>query len=79
MVGKQTGSIIAAQRLASMGKQKKRTEKPGRVVEEIEVREEITFEQFERTMKTIIRSKQPKSKPSTTKKKKNEGSSQRSL
>ena len=39
------------------------------MVEETEVREEITFEQFERTMKTIIRSKQPKNEPSTTKKK----------
>ncbi|MBO0935826.1 hypothetical protein J2I47_04630 [Fibrella sp. HMF5335] len=62
-----------------MGKQKKRTGKPGRVVEETEVREEITFEQFERTMKTIIRSKQPQSESSTTKKKRDADGNPRSF
>ena len=43
-----------------MDKRKKRTEKPDRVVIEVQETQEITFEQFERTMTKIVRAKPPK-------------------
>lgn len=43
-----------------MDKRKKRTGKPGRVVIEVQESEEITFEQFERTIIKIVRSEPSK-------------------
>ena len=44
----------------AMDKRKKRTGKPGRVVIEVQESQEITFEQFERTITKIVRTKPPK-------------------
>lgn len=45
-----------------MDKRKKRTGKPGRVVIEVTEREDISFEEFERTMIKIVRSEPIKDK-----------------
>lgn len=56
-----------------MDKRKKRTDKPDRVVIQVEESEEITFEQFERTMLKIVHSDGLKEKTSKDNRKSQQG------